>query len=328
MKQLLFFLSLFLAIVPGYGNSNEIESIQDTTRHKKIWIQNDNSFDDVYYRPNKDSKKTRLSVDTIKVQDTIINDNPKIEYEESYDNKKFNDVYYRDLLKAFNYQRHYYSLYYWNAYYYDWYYPYYYWDTPYHMWHLPYYYEWNYSYYWIFSYHMQHSSYYYEWNHFYWDHPYHLQDYPMNYGTYDNHNNYHQWRPNRTSNLTQPRQVQTEHPSYNQVKTNSQIKPLYQQNRRNYTPSYQSPVMNTHPNYNNTRTNNTHNTYSPPSRRQSSDEYVNHSYSNPERNNTNNVIQHRSSNSNSSNNNFSGGNGNSGASNGSKSPNNGGSTRR
>jgi hypothetical protein len=220
-------------------------------------------FDDLYYQPSKDGKKSRHELtksDTVEKEKKVIIRN--------YYND--NDYFYANHISRF-YHGGFNYWYYSNPFYYNpWFY-----DDFYFGWNYPYfgsYYSWNYPYFWR-------NEFYFGYNwHFGWNRPYNHYGF-NNYNYYNNYYTYYgggrfQSTPNygrreRPSNYTQNnplpnRRAETIVPQRNRVevpqqRVNPQDKPTYDQTRRSYTPSYEKPRMSTRPQYNNTRVTNSQN---------------------------------------------------------------------
>ena len=211
-------------------------------------------FDDLYYQPSKDGKqmKRQRRSDVDVVVDTLVKHNPDIQvnYINNYDPFFYSYNIGRFYHGGFNYWM-YSNPYYYNSYWmydsYDWY-----WDMGFSG--YPYWY--NTSWY--------HNSFYFGYNNFYFGYNYwnpwrysHYNNWNQNnwYGHNNNWNGSSQQRPEygrreRPSNLSS---------SYNNNvnrRVAPQDKPMYQQqNRRSYTPSYETPRLSTRPAFNNSRSN-------------------------------------------------------------------------
>lgn len=215
--------------------------VQDTlNRHgKKI------EFDDLYYQPSKDGKRVkRVRRDYVKeVVDTLVKENPNIQvtYINNYDPFFYSNMIGRFYHGGFNYWM-YSSPWYYSNWMYD---PYdFYWDMRFsgYPYYNQFYFGYNYWNPWRFNYGWGHN----------W--------YGNNYNWYGQHNNY--YSNNNFGNRQQPQYGRRERPSnlssnYNnnvERRVAPQNKPMYQQqNRRPYTPSYDSPRLSTRPAFNNSK---------------------------------------------------------------------------
>jgi hypothetical protein len=245
---------------------------QEKSNYEKYWESKNGSlekprhepkpeFDDLYYQPSKDGKRMKhqkndtIKKDTVQVN-TIMKDPVAI-------NNYYidNDFYYANRINRFHsdFWFDYYSPF--HSPYYGWYSPYYYdsWYWGYNSW-----YGWNFSFGWGYPYYGWYSPYRYGWHTPYYIH----NDY--NYYGYNQpkYNNVQYGRRERPSNMsnTYNRRIAEAQPQRNRIEApqqriNPQDKPTYQQNRRTYTPSYETPRMGTRPNYNNSKTNEMGRTY-------------------------------------------------------------------
>jgi hypothetical protein len=238
-------------------------------------------YDDLYYT-SKDKKQVT----------TIFNKKSKqpVSIETQSYNKGYNDgiedmygdFYYTSRIYrfhygiGFSYYNPYWSIswgnpYWYDPFYYDWYYPYYSWRYPnynYNYWYSPWYYD---SYY---SWRYPNYNYYYSYNYYNYRSPNYghgalgskYYGYDSRYG--NTKNSYipvgnsksisqqkyvtNGMRKSSSTALSQPQK------SVNTVtqerRVNPQDKPLYNESKRTYTPTYSTPRMSQRPQYNNTRT--------------------------------------------------------------------------
>jgi hypothetical protein len=219
-------------------------------------------YDDLYFQPSKDGKRVKhvrkrnlITEDTLlyNAVDTLVKENPDIQVNYIYNDDPF---FYSNRIGMFYHGG--FNYWHYNPFFYD---PWYDFDfgwgwNPYFGYTYPY---WGYPYY---------NDFYFGWNNYWglnfdwnWYHPYYWHnDYRHNNNWYG-HNNYYGYnqqsqynRRERPSNLIN-NQISSRRIQPQQNIISSQNKTTYQQNRREYTPSYQNPRMSVRPQYNNTRSN-------------------------------------------------------------------------
>jgi hypothetical protein len=266
MKKLFLILTLVLlsCLLTAQKKSNYEkywQAREDSINKTQTVAQAPVEYDDLYYQPSKDAKKIkkqkRSNVDQI--VDTIVKYNPEVRvtYEYNYDSFFYSYNIGRFYHGGFNYWM-YGNPWYYSSWMYD---PYdFYWDMRFSG--YPY---WSYPYY---------SSHFYfgynYWNPWRYNYGYHYGYNNWNHNNWYSHNSNNwngsiQQRPEygrreRPSTLSstynnrmasQERRAPVTQPNRN---VSPQNKSTYQENRRTYTPSYDSPRMNTRPAYNNSRT--------------------------------------------------------------------------
>jgi len=234
--------------------------VQDTLNHKK---QSKKEFDDLYYQPSKDGKiaKHHKRPDVYAIVDTLVKENPDIQVNTHYNDDPF---FYSNRIGMFYHGG--FNYWHYNPFFYD---PWYDFDfgwgwNPYYGYNYPY---WSYPY---------HNNFYFGWNNYYgWNFGWNMYRpfYGHNnwYGQHNNFYSHNNWngdnfqrpeygRRERPSNLTNNQidnrrvQPQQRREVTSQQRINPQDKPMYQQNRRSYTPSYENPRLSTRPAFNNSKT--------------------------------------------------------------------------
>jgi hypothetical protein len=229
-------------------------------------------YDDLYYTPSKDAKSAKhvkqksvivedtLLFDAYNAVDTLVKENPDIQVNYVYNDDPF---FYSNHLGMFYHGG--FNYWHYNPFFYDPWYDDFGWGwNPYYGYNYPY---WNYPYY---------NNFYFGWNSYWgwnfgwnWYHPYY---YHNNYwhghnGFYDQHNNYYSHnginqqpqygRRERPSNFTthqiDNRRTQPQERKITGRDPNN--RPIYNNERRTYTPAYEKPRMSERPPYNNSRVN-------------------------------------------------------------------------
>jgi hypothetical protein len=252
MKRLLLTISLVLMTL--------ILSAQKKSNYEKYWQAKEDSlnkttatakpeYDDLYYQPSKDAKKIKKQkrTDVDQVVDTLIKYNPeiKVTYEYNYDPFFYSYNLGRFYHGGFNYWM-YSNPWYYSNWMYD---PYdFYWDmrfSGYPYWTYPYYNQFYFGY-----------NYWNPWRFNYgWGHNW----YGNNHNWYSNNNNWNGGHGNFNQRPEYGRRERSSALSSNynnnvERRVAPQSKPAYQQqNRRTYTPSYDSPRLSTRPQYNNSK---------------------------------------------------------------------------
>jgi hypothetical protein len=286
-------------------------------------------YDDLYYIPSKDelnrkAKDIRLEKKKIRIQQDSL----------YYDAKQevYNDLFYTSTIYRFHrpYYFPYYS-YYWNPFYNPWFLDSWYWNYPYYGFgYNNWYFDWNWG--WSYPYH---NNYYYRYNyrnlqsrHFNnrQDIPYGRRERQSNYSTNLNRSQTsHRTDPitvNRTVQLdrrsgqalgiqnkgqrrvipiiqnrtiTQPERRVVIPESKDNINIRPSERPVYNQTKKDYTPTYQTPRMNTRPSYNNSNPNKTYNRTTPLQNRSSVSTPNRSTYSTPSRSPSNYSAPSRSS---------------------------------
>ena len=228
--------------------------IQDTLKksnYEKYWEEKNGKleppkpeYDDLYYNPKIDKQSKKHAKATVqKIQEDTLyfkNEQPIIIQIE-------NDNYYTS---HFSYGRFYYP-YWFNPYWYD----------PFDMFYDPFI-SFNSHFYWSFGFgHSPYYPYYYNytpWYNPYWYRPYYGYNPAYGHGGGGNHNysNIPQQR-RESSPITANHnggQHQNQYAPVERRKLGPESKPVYNENRRTYSPSYNNPKMSVRPHYNNSKT--------------------------------------------------------------------------
>jgi uncharacterized membrane protein YgcG len=253
-------------IVTAYRNPQD--TIRKKSNYEKYWeekqreyfgkiekFKEDNAkidtqkmeFDDLYYQPSKDGMRMMHKRDTLKkdnIQKNAITKDP-ITINNYYYND--NDFYYASRINRFHHN-------FWFDYYSPFYSPYYGWNSPYFYdsWYWGYnsWYGWNFSFTWNYPY--------YGWYSPYWHRPRYYIHNDYNYYSFNQpiRNNIQYGRRERPSSLTMNQQPPTRRiapPQEKRENIKPMDRPVYNENRRSYAPTYETPRMSTRPQYNNSR---------------------------------------------------------------------------